>query len=381
MRVAIISEYYYPQVGGAERVTRAIAEASARAGWETHVVTSGDNPVMEYVNGVAVHRFNVSGNLAKGIKGDKEAVKAYLKELRPAVIIVYALQTWGSDIILENTDIARDGTKLVLIPCGLSALSSLARRIYYRGYLKRLRRNLQRFDHYVFHTKLGNDYRFLSDVAGDRCTIVPNFFPHDILTWSRSAADQLLHDHGLGFLTQQPFVLNVSNHYQIKGHTALIHTFLKSFPNNWRLVIAGCEPHSGRSCYARCRQQSGRSNRITLLQGSDRNLVLSLYHTASLFFLTSQIEYSPLVLLEAQALGVPFLSFPVGNAQELAGGIVVRPRDVTAPFITNLLRNPSTLNDLGARGKVQSLAEHTESHVQEQYVGLVRKILEIRELP
>jgi glycosyltransferase involved in cell wall biosynthesis len=331
---------------------------------------------MESVNGVMVHRFNIAGNLAKGIRGETEAIKERLAELKPGIIIIYALQTWGSDIILGNGDIARNGSKIILIPCGLSALSTLARRIFYRGYLKLLRRNWRRFDHYIFHTRHGNDYRFLSDLVGDCCTIVPNFFPHDMLTWSRSAADRYLHDRGLRFLTQRPFVLNVSNHYRIKGHAALIRKFLKSFPDNWQLVIAGSEPHGGRSCYAQCKRESGRSDRISLLDGSDRRLVLSLYHRASLFFLTSQIEYFPLVLLEAQALGLPFLSFPVGNVRELTGGIVVRPQDVTPRFIRDLLRQPAVLKDLGTRGKMQSLAEHSESQIQEQYVRMIRGIVD-----
>ena len=356
-----------------------IAEAVVKAGWRAHVFTSGQQCGTESVNGVMVHRFNITGNLAKGIKGDTEAIKNRLAELNPDIIIIYALQTWGSDIILENGNIARNGCKIILIPCGLSALSTLARRIYYHGYLNLLRRNWNRFDHYVFHTTQGNDYRFLSDLVVDRCTVVPNFFPHDMLTWSQSAADLYLDHRDLRFLTQRPFVLNVSNHYRIKGHAALIRKFLKSFPDNWQLVIAGSEPQRGRSCITRCRRESSRSERITLLDGSDRRLVLSLYHRASLFFLTSQIEYFPLVLLEAQAIGLPFLSFPVGNVQELAGGIIVRPRDVTPRFISDLLKHPAVLKDLGARGRIQSLARHSESQIQEKYVRIIHGLADTHE--
>ena len=109
--------------------------------------------------------------------------------------------------------------------------------------------------------------------------------------------------------------------------------------------------------------------------------MLSLYYRASLFFLTSQIEYFPLVLLEAQALGLPFLSFPVGNVHELAGGIVVPPRDVTPRFISDLLSQPGVLKDLGERGKMQSLAEHSESQIQQQYVCGIRGIVDTPEQP
>ncbi len=379
MRVVIISEYYHPQIGGAGRVTQAIAEAVAKSGWDAHVFTSGEQSGTEYINDVIVHRFDITGNLAKGIKGDTGAIKERLGELKPGLIIVYALQTWGSDIILQDEHIVAAGTRIILIPCGLSALSTLTRRIFYRGYLKRLRRNWQRFDHYIFHTRQGNDYRFLGKLTCDRHTIIPNFFPHDILDWSPTEADRYLHDQDLEFLTQRPFVLNVSNHYRIKGHAALIHKFMKSFPDDWQLVIAGSAPNGGRNCEAQCKRESTRSDRITLLDGSDRKLVLSLYHKASLFFLTSQIEYSPLVLIEAQALGLPFLSYPVGNVRELAGGMVVRPRDVTPRFIGNLIQQPAKMKDLGTRGQIQSLEEHSESRIQEQYVGMIHRIVDTTE--
>jgi glycosyltransferase involved in cell wall biosynthesis len=376
MRVIIISEHYHPRVGGAERVAEMIAEAVVQSGWEAHVFTSGDRTGTEFVNGVMMHRFDIAGNLAKGISGDTAAIKKCLAELKPDIIIVYALQTWGSDIVLGTPGIARNGSKIILIPCGLSALSTLARRIFYRGYLKLLRQNWQRFDHFIFHTRHGNDYRFLIDLVGDCCTIIPNFFPHDMLTWSRPAADRYLHDRGLWFLTQRPFVLNVSNHYRVKGHAVLIRKFLKSFPDNWQLVIAGSEPRAGMSCYAQCKRENARWDRITMLDGSDRELVLSLYHRASLFFLTSQIEYCPLVLLEAQSVGLPFLSFPVGNVQELAGGVVVRPQEVTPRFIGDLLEQPAVLRDLGGCGKKQSLEQHSESQIQEQYVRTMRRVVD-----
>jgi hypothetical protein len=34
------------------------------------------------------------------------------------------------------------------------------------------------------------------------------------------------------------------------------------------------------------------------------------------------------------------------------------------------------LNDLGARGRTQSLAEHSESRIQEQYVRMIRGLVD-----
>lgn len=371
MRVAVISEFYHPNIGGAERVSRAIAEAAAGSGLETHVITSGNEAGCELINGVEVHRFNITGNLVKGIKGEINAVVKCLDTIAPDIVIVYALQTWGSDLILQGRYTAPADTKLVVIPCGLSALSSIARKIIYNRYLNLLHKHWKQFDHYIFHTKTGYDYQFLGELTVERQTIIKNFFPGDVLGWSPELADQHFQELDLDFLSERPFVLNISNHYKIKGHATLIRNFTQCFPHDWQLVIAGSTPDGVRNCENSCLKQAARSDRISILDGTDRKLVLSLLHRASLFFLTSRIEYCPLVLLEAQAAGLPFLSFPVGNAHELSGGITIDSRRLSPQYIENLLQQRPKLDELGRRGRAQSRAEHSEPVIQEQYMRLL----------
>ncbi len=49
-----------------------------------------------------------------------------------------------------------------------------------------------------------------------------------------------------------------------------------------------------------------------------RSEVVELFFAADLFIFASKVEYSPLVLFEACAAGLPFVSVPVGNAAEIA---------------------------------------------------------------
>lgn len=61
----------------------------------------------------------------------------------------------------------------------------------------------------------------------------------------------------------------------------------------------------------------GPSKRV-LLTDFGRNDLVQAYMAADLFVFASNIEYSPLVLYETVAAGTPFLSVPVGNAEEIA---------------------------------------------------------------
>lgn len=54
-----------------------------------------------------------------------------------------------------------------------------------------------------------------------------------------------------------------------------------------------------------------------ILTDLDRGDLIQAYLEADLFVFASQIEYSPLVLFEAAAAGTPFLTVPVGNADEI----------------------------------------------------------------
>jgi glycosyltransferase involved in cell wall biosynthesis len=63
-----------------------------------------------------------------------------------------------------------------------------------------------------------------------------------------------------------------------------------------------------------------------ILTDLERRDLIQAYLAADLFVFASRIEYSPLVLFEAAAAGTPFLTGPVGNADEIVrwtgGGIL-----------------------------------------------------------
>ena len=102
-----------------------------------------------------------------------------------------------------------------------------------------------------------------------------------------------------------------------------------------------------------------------LLLDLPRDELVQAYKNANLFVLASNIEYSPLVLFESAAAGTPFLSVPVGNAEEIAEwtgcGIIcpgnvdskgytrVSPK-VLAAHMKDAMDSPDLLKELGERG-------------------------------
>ena len=78
--------------------------------------------------------------------------------------------------------------------------------------------------------------------------------------------------------------------------------------------------------------------------------LIQAYLAADLFVFASRIEYSPLVLFEAAAAGTPFLTVPVGNADEIVrwtGGGVLCEAAKDSRGYTHV--DPGTLADAMAR--------------------------------
>jgi glycosyltransferase involved in cell wall biosynthesis len=62
---------------------------------------------------------------------------------------------------------------------------------------------------------------------------------------------------------------------------------------------------------------SAQPSKKVLKTNLSRDKLVQAFLTADLFVFASRIEYSPLVLFEAAAAGTPFVTVPVGNAEEI----------------------------------------------------------------
>ncbi len=108
--------------------------------------------------------------------------------------------------------------------------------------------------------------------------------------------------------------------------------------------------------------------------------------TADIFVFASIVEYSPLVLFEAVAAGTPFLSVPVGNAEEIArwtvGGMICpAPKDergytrvdpaVLAREMGRCMGAPDMLARIGAAGKESWRRSFTWQAIAPQYEAIL----------
>jgi glycosyltransferase involved in cell wall biosynthesis len=131
------------------------------------------------------------------------------------------------------------------------------------------------------------------------------------------------------------------------------------------------------------RAQPGKRVVCTDLPRAD---VVQAFMTADLFVFASVVEYSPLVLFETAAAGTPFLSVPVGNAEEIArwtGGGVICPApkdergytqvdpDVLAREMQRCMNEPQLLIRLGKNAKTAWLRQFTWQAIAPRYEAIL----------
>jgi glycosyltransferase involved in cell wall biosynthesis len=359
LRILATVERYAPAIGGAERVVQRVAEGLAARGHELHILTGGGGGHTE-LGGVNVHRVAVSGNEARGITGERDAVIGVIESVAPEVVFNYAAQTWATDCCFPLLERSRR-PRMVLAPCGFSGLGK--RR--YRAYFQAMPERLRRYDALILHSAVYQDWRFARSAGAEQIEIVPN--GADPPAERRYPAGQ----HPGGQLA-----VTVGSHVVSKGHAAFARA-IRSLARDRELSGSIVAParhglDALRGCQLSCRVRARRRT-LRLIDGSAPEAVTRAIADADLFLFTSRVECAPLVILEAMAAGTPWVSFDVGNVSELAGGVVaLSPRELLQ-ICGEILDGQRP--QLGAEGRAAWEANHRWPNIVARYESVFEEVL------
>jgi glycosyltransferase involved in cell wall biosynthesis len=422
MRILLACEFYYPSVGGVQEVMRQVAERLVARG---HTVTIATSVLPERqdreLNGVTIAEFEVSGNLVRGLSGDVDAYRRYVVQGDFDVFMVKAAQQWTFDALLPVLD--QIGRPKVFIPCGFSALHERT----YAKYYREMPGVLAKFDHLIFYASDYRDINLARDHGLSSFSIVPNGASEREFCVPADPGFRPRHE-----IEEEAFVvLTVGSFTGEKGHRELAEAFaLAHFHGRSAILILDGNVLPGvkvggrrarlRAGVAFLRRFAGRLRRLglwalgqrtqaresiaTLVKRinraapAKRALIVNLprpelvqaYLNSDLFVFASNIEYSPLVLFEAAAAGLPFLTVPVGNAAEIAewtgGGVVCpAPQDdrgrtrvdptVLAEHISRLAEDPALLEALGRAGREAWSRRFTWDTITDRYEAILADLV------
>lgn len=363
MKILITVEFYWPHLGGAEEVAGKIAEGLVARGHEVHVATSVDSARgVKSRRGVTIHEFAVQGNEVKGFKGRVGDYLKFLGSFTCDALLNYAAQSWTTDLAMRDLD-SIPATRKLLAPCGYSGLSTPLRRFFYRRYYRALPARLRKYDLIIYHSANFRDAYFGRRHGVRHQTVIPNGV--DLKEFSRPTGQFRQHHD----LATRLLVVNVSNHYQLKGHERLFR-LAEGLSDLALVVLLGRDiAPRWQSCYGQCQRRAKKAN-VLMLDGN-RGQVINAILDADIFVLTSRSEVAPLVLLEAAAAGVPWVSFDVGNVRELEGGIVVQNDTHLLTALKRLVAQPGERRRVGAAGRRFAETQSWERQIDKYETALL----------
>ena len=426
MKFLLCCEFYYPSLGGVQEVMRQIAERLVRKGHEVTVATTKlPNRVFTSLNGVQFEEFSVKGNLVRSIEGDVKSYQDFVKNFVCDAILIKAAQQWTFDALWP---VLKDiSARKVFIPCGFSGLFDPEYKEYFEK-LPQVLHQFDHLIFYANHyrdtdfaRKIGyerftilpngaseiefssphkTDFRERYGIPGDSFLLltvgtltgtkghreVAEAFAelkvqprHVSLILNGNSSINIVLDENLeggskkisGQLTKYVFRINKKFNLYINFPRRALKMYRSRGWSGTKLrasivlrkLIFGKDP-LGINQWARKINQDPHKKLLQL--DLPRAELIEAYNEANLFVFASNIEYSPLVLFEAAAAGTPFLSVPVGNAEEIArwtqGGVICQASKSEVGFthvdpkhlakeIEVLINSPELLDELGKRAK------------------------------
>lgn len=375
MKILLCCEHFYPATGGVQKMLEEIGVRLDSFGHEVTIATSFHPERKSFSHrNLKIKSFKISGNLINGINGDREEYQNFLLNSDFDCLLVMAAQQWSLDLMLP---ILKDiKYKKIHIPCGYSNFYKKSHEKYYQD----MKSYLPEFDSLIYNSTDYRDINFARELSlNEKINVIP----------AGASEFEFLEKPEINIrkelnISKNRFVfLTVGSPPFNKGHKEVVEAFeLCDFPEPITVILNGdysnshfgkgikglikklVFPFLGRDAKSIQKISSGKHDiRFTNLE---RSKLISLFFEADLFIFASKIEYSALVLYEALAAGLPFLSVPVGNSDEVAdwsnagiiceakkneeGFVVVDPQ-VLADKIKSVYKNREDLEALGKNGR------------------------------
>lgn len=425
MKIVCCVEFYYPSIGGAQEVVRQLAERFVTRGHQVTVATS-NIPTRQsdvWINGVNIVSFHVSGNQVRGITGELDRYREFLVNIDADIMFFYAAQQWTFDAAWDVLPEVK--ARKVFVPCGYSGLYLDE----YAKYFELMPSVLAEMDAVIYHARNYRDFEFSSRHCLKNGFLIPNGADLEEFNTPQISGFR----DSLGIKEDSIVLLTVGSFTGLKGHFELTRAFaLCDFGEHQAiLILNGNDPlQSGRRyshlqrflgliksygffyairhvlkiCLFKLGWRGGSlntwvsrinkgiyGNKQVLRVDFARDDLVQAYLQSDLFVFASNIEYSPLVLFEACAAGLPFLTVPVGNSREIAewtgGGLVceapVNPEGYTRPDpellareIEEILSNPGLMRELGVKGKEACQRRFNWDSLASEYEQLFMRVLE-----
>jgi glycosyltransferase involved in cell wall biosynthesis len=389
MKCLVLSCEYPPTKGGIANAAAAFAEAMVSRNWEIEVCTTViyGEPSLRKISSVNVHRLQMEGDASiwNPLSGDIERFEIILRRMSPDVVVIHGWQSWcvrmlpllreaGIPAILQSHGFGLHrvnwypkppfGLKVWVgyqpfIWCMPSFISSLFALVV----LSRKPNMIRSFDHW-----LGG--------KADCNNIVT--IPNSVASPKGTKKDFLSRHPNL---IEKKIVLCVANYCDRKNQLAALDVIRKIDDPRSCLVLIGGEENEYTHRVRRKVVAMNLSHRVMVLSNISREHTESAIAACDVALMTSKFEMQPLFLLEAMAVGKPWVSTLVGSVNELEGGLISDNRSSSmASHVTRLFADTSLYADLARKGFEQWQNEYTQEVVYDKWNKLLLTVLSRKQM-
>jgi len=304
VKISICTNHYSPSIGGCETVTRNIAE---------HLSKDHDVSIItRRYRGRKHSEFSLP--IIEYLPGDLKMFVKQLNRLSPDVVFIYSdVFDFFRQLITEP----RKQFKLIIALCGANWLHS------HRNFTRILYRNLSNINWIVCHSTCGRDYKLCSSENFKKKTVViPNGVNLEEFDSNNIKKEDLQPD-----LLEKRWVLNVANFFPGKGQEYMVDILNRlPHPENiaYLQIASDINFKIGEQMEAHWKKivktKLNKDIQYLLIKNPKRKDVVGYFKNSNVLVSTSQKEVAPLILLEAMACSIPWISTNIGNAENLKGG-------------------------------------------------------------
>lgn len=380
-RILITTFTFPPERNGVSHVAEAQAYGLAKRGYEV-VVATAHVPArrdMACPPNVEIREFDTSQR-SRQASSQITDYERFIASFDGDAILCQAWQIWSTDLAIRAFASNRR-PKRIMVSHGFSAADikwtprGVARWLRLRPYVKSLPAMLRGFDHVTFLSALTNrdwfyDHRIMDQLGMKHYSVVPNGVHLDRFCDHDERARRFRQAHQLG---EAPVVLNVSNYDPRKNQQLAVDAFLAAGCSDATLVLIGSEfndySRSVQAAYERA--GGGRAGRVLFLERISNDDIASAYCAADLFVCSATWELQPLVVLDAMASRLAFVSTDVGCVSELPGGEVVQGKTEMAATMRRLLGDSAARRQLAESGRAASLARYNWEANLDRYEHII----------
>ena len=376
MRVALVGDEYYPDIGGAPQYALELSLQLVKLGIETVVITHTHSGQLEEdeIDGVKIRR--VKGGVLNHPHRTFSPLlfcRCYKYILDEKFDVVHGLDFY-STMALMVIPFAR----IFRIPCVLTCHT--ARGSPFLIFWQRLISwafMFRRADRLIAVSRASARFSRLLGFSEKRVTVVPNGVDLSCFN-GKMDASVMREELGIG---DEPLVVTASRLIKGKSPELLISAFarvLEVVPDA-KLVIAG----SGREEANLSRQikDLNIANAVFMVGKLKKEKVAQLMATADVFVLPSKMESFGLTLLEASAAGLPVVCANAGGIPEVFrdgfNGLLYPPGDddAMAKAIIRLLQDRELAKKISANA-METAGRFTWGRTAEQTLQVYKEVLQ-----